>query len=729
MVKSKINSTIIYKDDFGINKEDRGIDVDMYQLRILNVECIISLGRIRYDKVELGVLYTPIYLMFEKPDKIIKIGYFEFKAYRIEKLLDEEQNLDPSLLNEPLIFEKTSENNDFDSEYLQNLIDNEEQPMDMEESSDEDSDEDSDEEKPLIDFTCDEDGDDDDDDEEGETEKDMKKNKKNYVKAEGDTWIKTLLHNNNFGIKDVSPNGDCFFLTIEKAFQSKGFNVTVKKLREIVSAKTDKKQFETYEELFQAIKADTDSNEKKIKELTLANKKIMSEYTTVKNKYETEKDGKLKKQHRKKAIKLVSQKKKNDGLIILANSEITSSAENIEEFKFMDGVNNLKKLKEVMKTSVYWADTYAINTIEQHFKIKCIVLSSRVYNTGNWNKNKPEEILQCGDMVPEKIQKDKVFKPKYYIIIDHTGDHYKLITYKHHHIFTFKDIPYDIKNMIVKRCMNATGKSVYNYIPKFAKLIGEEIKLDTQPKTLQEEADEKKEIEEENIIEGEIINEIEIKPTPSPNKVLFNENIVFVFKSNSSDKYPGTLKGKGWTEKLPAEEKTNFMELDKIKNWRRVLSNFYISPFEDKNGTQWQTVEHYFHAHKFMKNNPEFANNFSLKSGSKICRDPALAKTAGGKTGKIKDPDTKKYIQFRSNDIVIEKDFYEPINGGPSKAEIVLEEGQKLKYKNELPKKVLLATRNAKLVHLQTQRSKPSELISFHDTMRIRDELLKQKTK
>ena len=75
----------------------------MYQLRILNVECIISLGRIQYDKVELGVLYTPIYLMFEKPDKIIKIGYFEFKAYRIEKLLDEEQNLDPSLLNEPLI--------------------------------------------------------------------------------------------------------------------------------------------------------------------------------------------------------------------------------------------------------------------------------------------------------------------------------------------------------------------------------------------------------------------------------------------------------------------------------------------------------------------------------------------------------------------------------------------------------------------------------------------------
>lgn len=725
MVKSKINSTIFYKDDTDIYKEDRGIDVDLYQLRILNVECIISLGRIKYDHLDKGVLFSPIYLMFENPDKIIRIGYFEFKSYRIEKLLDEDQNLDPSLLNEPLIIKKGLKNEDFNSDYLQSLIDSEEQPMDIQDSSDEESDEESDEQKPLIEFTCEDD--DGEDGEDGETKKDMKKNQKNYVKSEGDNWVKTLLHNNNFNVKDVAANGDCFFLTIEKAFQSIGYDVTVKKLRNIVASKTDKAQFDVYSELFHNIKGDTDKNEQKIKELTLANKKIMKEYTVVKDKHETEKDGKTKKELRKKAKKLVSQKSKNDELIKLANSEISSGAENIEEFRFMDGVNNLKKLKEVMKTQAYWADTYAINTIEQHYKIKCIVLSSRIYESGNWNKNKPEDILQCGDMVPEKIQKDKIFKPKYYIIIDHTGSHYKLVTYKHHHIFKFKEIPFDIKNMIVNKCMRSTGKNIYNYIPKFTKMIGEEIKLETKPTTLEEEEQEKQEIEEENVIEDEVISEVEIKPTPSPNN-LFDENIVFVFKSNSPDKFPGSLKGKGWSEKLPTEEKTNFVELDNIKNWRRVLSNFYISPFEDSKGTQWQSVEHYFHAQKFMKNNPEFANNFSLKSGSKICRDPALAKTAGGRTGKIKDPDTKKYIQFRPKEVVIEKDFYEPINGGPSKAQMVLEEGQRLKYNNELPKKVLLLTRNAKLVHLQTKRGKPSELVTFHDTMRIREQLLKQKT-
>ncbi len=726
MVKSKINSTVFFKDNFEIDKEDKGIDVDLYQLRILNVECIISLGRIKYDQMEKGILYAPVYLMFEDPEKIKKIGYFEFKSYRMRKLLDEDQNLNPALLSDPIIFDKTQKNKDFDSEYLQHLIDKDEQPMDIDDS-DEESGEESEEEseKKLIDFQGEEDDSDEDD---GETKKDMKKNQKNYVKAEGDSWIKSLMHNNNFGLKDVPGDGDCFFSTIEKAFQNRGYNVTVKKLREIVSSKTDRKQFETYQELFQAIKGDSEENEKKINELTKANKRIDDEYQTVRNKYDSEKDGKQRKNLRSKAKKLISQKKKNQDLITAANSEISSSAENIEEFKFMDGVNNLKKLKEVMKTKVYWADTYAINTIEEHYKIKCIILSSRIYNTGNWDKNKPEDILQCGDMVPEKIQKDKIFKPKFFVILDHTGNHYRLITYKHHHLFKFNEIPYDVKNMIVNKCMRGTGKTVYNYIPKFAKLIGEEIKLDTVPKTIEEEAIEKQQVQEETSIEDEIINEIEIKPTPSPNKILFDENIVFIFKSNSSDKFPGSLKGKGWSEKLPTEEKSNFTELDRIKNWRRVLSNFYISPFEDKNGTQWQSVEHYFHAHKFMKNNPEFANNFSLKSGSKICRDPVLAKTAGGKTGKIKDPDTKKYIQFRPKDVVIEKDFYEPINGGQSKAEMILEEAQRLKYKNELPKKVLLATRNAKLLHLQIQRGKPSELVTFYDTMRIRDELMKQKS-
>ena len=74
----------------------------------------------------------------------------------------------------------------------------------------------------------------------------------------------------------------------------------------------------------------------------------------------------------------------------------------------------------------------------------------------------------------------------------------------------------------------------------------------------------------------------------------------------------------------------------------------------------------------------------------------------------------------------MEEGFYE---GNPSKAEQILEKGQQFKYEqDELSKKVLLLTKNAKLVHLQTRRGKSSELIPFYDTMRIRKKIRTQKT-
>ena len=49
------------------------------------------------------------------------------------------------------------------------------------------------------------------------------------------------------------------------------------------------------------------------------------------------------------------------------------------------------------------------------------------------------------------------------------GNHYKLVLYGGKRIFTFETIPYDVKYMIVEKCMeNDNGK--YNIIPKFKKL-------------------------------------------------------------------------------------------------------------------------------------------------------------------------------------------------------------------------------------------------------------------
>ena len=97
---------------------------------------------------------------------------------------------------------------------------------------------------------------------------------------------------------------------------------------------------------------------------------------------------------------------------------------------------------------------------------KLIILSSDFYNKGKYNK-----VLRCGDMVPTEIEEKNYFKPKYYIMVEHTGNHYKLITYKERQIFRFHQIPYGMKTRIVEKCTKSKGKTLYNYIPKFAKLI------------------------------------------------------------------------------------------------------------------------------------------------------------------------------------------------------------------------------------------------------------------
>ena len=90
--------------------------------------------------------------------------------------------------------------------------------------------------------------------------------------------------------------------------------------------------------------------------------------------------------------------------------------------------------------------------------------------------------------------------------------------------------------------MKSRGKTLYNYIPKFARLIGERIEV-SEGKQLEElMGDEGKKDGEDNN-DGDGIDEDEgpeMTPTPTPEDgSLFSDETHFVFYSKSSNKKPG----------------------------------------------------------------------------------------------------------------------------------------------------------------------------------------------
>ena len=92
---------------------------------------------------------------------------------------------------------------------------------------------------------------------------------------------------------------------------------------------------------------------------------------------------------------------------------LTDINESLTEFKFIADVNNLIQFKEVLKTSNYWADTWAISTLEKLLNIKFIIFSEHLYN--DYGK---DQVLQCGQLNDEELEKQGKFNPDYYILVN-----------------------------------------------------------------------------------------------------------------------------------------------------------------------------------------------------------------------------------------------------------------------------------------------------------------------
>ena len=668
MVVSKINPDVNYFEINTLHENDIFKKSELYTLLFNDIHVVVSIGQENKEYEDKNIIYFPIYLI-DSDKKGRPIGVYEIRANEYLEFFDNNR-LNIQYFDFPLLYSFVK------PEYLNKI----QLKMNSEfiTQNDEDSDIGSDDEKDnnvddIYQKTSIE-----------ETKKEAQDIREKYHEKDEDDWIVKYTQNPNYELKDNYGNGDCLFLTIRDAFSTIGISRSVNQLRKMLAEdKTAEEIYKEYKTLYDEIKMSHSKDKKDFK-------KISEDFKNIKELAINSIDREEKNKYKEMLMNLQSQHKR-------LHDSIKYSKENLNEMSHMNNINSFSDFQQRIQTCEFWGDVWAITTLERILNIKTIILSSNHYENGDTMK-----VLQCGITNDISLSNSGIFTPDHYIMLDYTGSHYRLITYKDKAMMTYDDIPYDIKKMIIEKCMEKE-EGGFNLIPEF-----KQFRQVNFPDENVVEANMNVNVNdnESDIVRmaGETNSDVVKKYT---NQSLFTEETIFQFYSKSANDKPG--KGAG-VEKISKEDiiSNKYAELAKMKDWRRKLSNFWEQPFMLDNNN-WLSVEHYYQGSKFKNDNREFYLSFSLDSNTELSKSAAMAKEAGGKTGKFKG----KLI--RPKNVSIDAEFFD------TRHEDEMYKAQYAKFnQNDDLKEMLLATNDAKLVHFQRGK----ESVVFYGLMKIRKQMM-----
>ena len=681
MVLSKINKKISYPEIKSVDLNDLKTQVDTFKLNLkekYDIEILIAVGSPKNTYAEFNVTFFPIYLV-KYNNKVIQIGVYEIPSSQMISLIDDDE-IDKEKLTNPLFY--TFVTKDYLSKYRLKPDEDSDSNTEIKKDSNKNSNQYDitilktlnssenlipDIRKDIFVLT------------DGfvlppllteEKSSTSKEERKIYIEDSSDNWVQMYMKNKNYYIVDNEGDGDCLFATIRDAFSSIGQQTSVSKLRNKLSDEVNEQIFSDFKERYELFRINLLEETKKIKELAESYSDITSKFNNTLDRNE------------QKLLSESAKKIKNEHDNLVREKAITNQY--LKEYRFMKGINTVEKFKQEVRKCSFWAEEWSISVLERILNIKFILLSSENYQAGDI-----KNVLLCGDG-DVMLHKQNVFNPDFYIINDYMGNHYKLIGYKKKTIFKFTEIPYDIKRMIADKCMEKQS-GLFDLIPDFKDFKANN-NYNTEPQ--------------------EIILEDYSK---SKLKGLYDENTVFLFYSKSNSK---PLPGKGAGEKIDNSDVSNYKKLATIKDWRKKLSNFWVEKTDENkivpiiiDNHKWASVEHYYQASKFKKNNQEFYLSFSLDSGTELSKDSVLAKAAGGKSGKF-----KKEI-LRPKEVEMDPDFFRERH----KQEMSTAQAAKFTQIDSL-KELLINTNNAKLTH----HSRGIPPIIFDELMIIREKIKNQ---
>lgn len=712
MVLSKIDDSVSYPETKKVHPEDLDKESELYQIEVNGVGIIIAIGRPKNAFHARNITYFPVYLV-KKNDKVLQIGVYEIKASNELDLLDENSELALDRIDDPLIYTFVSK------EMLMNLRmippsevelsskkdkKNSKDVSDKSSSKEEKSksgatetttkgtkdkgakDKTSKELRAAEDLTI-------PDSRSGifhimkgtmlrppltqETKEIAVSIRNKYKPRSSDNWVNSFMGNPNYSILDNEGGGDCFFCTIRDAFLSIGQETTILSLRKKVSAEATEEQFRYYRDRYDEYATLIRDNTNQIERLTEQFEEQKKVYDSLLGDGDIrEKKAQIYKvtQHINEQIKQLEKEKK-------------MAKENMRDYTFIKNIKNLNEFRKHILSSSFWADAWVLATLEQVLNIKFIILSLEMF------KHKDiENVLNCGAVANSNATN---FAPDYYIIVEYSGNHYKTIGYKEHLIFTFKEIPYDLKKMIVNKCMelNSGLFSIILDFKHFKRELQEEgaVPKETDPSARFDE-----------ISQAKVMN-------------LYDDDISFQFYADSSKAKPP---GKGANEKIP--ERVNptqeFSSLASVEDWRKKLDNDWAQPFTVDNH-RWNSVEHYYQGSKYKRGAHDFYLSFSLDSGTELSKNVDMARSVG-ENGKFEG------VKIRPKEVKKDAGFLETGTGDQeSRGDKEMFAAKLAKFtQNADLKQMLLATKRAKLMHFV--RGHPPKL--DEQLMIIRDKIVKE---
>ena len=696
-----MNRSIHYEQNRDLENDDIGHESNIYDITLYDRKYLIAVGKDRKVPDKKNAYYVPVYLVYKDRIKS-QIGAFEFESAekndkaRIQPFLDKDGDLDLNRLGDIVLYHFTddifmkqtqaevspAEISELEYEHQsKKRTRTDESTQEEEEKEKEKEDEDDpltltipkgkqskemaktdellkdglfilDKNKKLPETLLE------------ETKEDSIKQKKKFSEksSKKSSWIERFMKNNDYDIVETNDNGDCLFDTIRNAFSQIGYITTVEKLRAVLSNEVTDELFQTYKNLYLGAEDSKKDTEQRMRVISKTVKELKQRLEKITEKNE-----------RKKIIDNLNQIKEEYDKI---KEDLKGTNSMIEEFQFMRGIDTVEQLREVIKTTSYWADTWAISTLEKKLNIKLLIFSEEYYEFGD-----EKSVFQCGQLNDTDLEKQGNFSPNFYIMTTYSGRHYRLISYKTKYIFKFSEVPYDVKIQVVIKCMerNAGPYYIIQDFRNFKSRIG----IDPD--------------------EGFVHDD-----EPEDKTVDYDKDVVFMYYNRSN---PVPKPGKGSNESIPDAKMSEYSDLNLKVNqdWRKKLDDYWLAEFT-VDGQKWSSVEHYYQGAKFKNKRPDFAKMFSLDSGTEISKDVTLAREAGSKPAN----------KLRPADVKIDPDFYGGRNLVEREKAVYAKFTQNIDLRN-----ILLSTKHAKLMKYISKS--PPEVDSI--LMRVRSKIQKESPK